>query len=1071
MPEIMNEHSTDQRVKYALARRPLVLDLTSDPWTLNPEEAAVAIVGRDVIHAGRHLSPDGGRRPVGVSIDVADQPITCGGPVNMVGTAVKRWRHVYTTANYQAPTAGKLQFYTGLSPATWPEEMIGQIIVKNEDERMGEPEYAVIKEITTTSYTDDTIVFEPAWTTAFAAKDKFSIRYPVSVRHLGLWASNGRKFWLIEDGTITLMMDLGDDDYLGAVWYAAPIGNMRMMFVCSGFIPRVIDFSEGFPQSATDDASYPGMIPPGLPLDIPESLAAGVSRGVYGRFTQGSDQTQRLTLSLGSRIKVRAVNRDTGAQSEFVQVRNIDAGVHGMSPDHGKDFTIGVPIYNGSDPGTDKDLDMQGPNYSLTGKPPNMSAVPLARVAGDKVIITSPAADIGSYDIGIGGYGVTEIDTSGTGHTWAAAGGITGYVQTHADGTIRGYISVFVSQTSLAVPFDFRWTHIEVWRTLADGGDYYLESTIEMPFELLDPINSDTLIEWNTVPNRYPCYMLDSVLVGQQQFDPADLLSGRLPPIGRQVAVTADGVTVIAGKADDDAVNTLSQWLIRGFYVPANTGATFAWNKTTLRLTCSSGSVFADYTWQDGDLFHFTSASGLTAGYTPDVPITSKVDNSNIELDFTWAINLSSVVGYIIRPVQHTWPTVDDEEVIHYSRADKYAPESFMSAPLRLSSQGDVFRSMVQVGGYVVVIMNSGVHLVYNAGGALAKETISTYGDGTPWPDSVVATGQHVVWAHPDGPKVLETYADRSTYGRLARIASLDPEGRMRAWFEEAYRDGDTIDSGVDELNDCIRFRRQSDGQALQFSRRTQLWTVLEDDRGIRYARSRAAGSAEADTPLLYTITPQGNAFEVNHYGLSHPYDAVTVQDVLDHSYTVAPTYIEKIGAFSSAMAGDVIRFRGGSVVRVVTAATASRLTFASVVDLAEGDEFIVGAVQYRIRSAPLQSGNPDVKTLEGLTLRALPGPRAGENWPDPPEGTFTLRSYRDIENTAVDERGGEIAVFSEGNPASHQTRDRVSALEGQGEYLQVEVEMVDARTDFRIAQLDVLVREAGQIGDASTED
>jgi len=267
--------------------------------------------------------------------------------------------------------------------------------------------------------------------------------------------------------------------------------------------------------------------------------------------------------------------------------------------------------------------------------------------------------------------------------------------------------------------------------------------------------------------------------------------------------------------------------------------------------------------------------------------------------------------------------------------------------------------------------------------------------------------------------------------------------------------------------------------QALQVNLATGMMTLLDDDSGDWYCRSNYAGAAEVDQARLYSVDTYGAAFEENYYGAAHPYDAVTVQDVIDGTYVLTPFTITKVGAFGANMLGEVIRFKGHTtasidgLARVILEATADEIEFRMLPNTpAAGDEFIIGAVRFRVRFAPLpgKMGN-SVKTLDGFRVTALPGDRNVDNevWPDPPTAKITTRCYRDHHDVAGDDNDAEIEIFDEGD-TGETTLDRISSLDGQGASLQVELECTDARTQVRFASIEARVREeAPEWTDAST--
>lgn len=1083
------EQAGEQYILVNLADPSLQLNLSADPWNLDPRAEAPVILGRDVLVRGS-LRPEGGRKPIGVSIGSSDRPLTAAMPSTLNATTPVRYRDIYDSGYTGTTTTLKNGGHPVGGSYAWPAEMVGAYIIRNDDERAGAAQIAIITGRTTITNTNDTLTFLPAMSSGWTAADKFTIIYPGTYDRRGIWLTNGRKFWLLRGGSATLYLDLGSDTYLGMVWSGAQISRSRFMFVAPASLPRIIDIRDTSSDTSDSTLRLPGMFPPGNPA--PDSSLTTPNRGVYGEF-QGrptsSSSSAVLSPTEQCGIRVRGVNLDTGAESDFVQVVNIDAGQLTLV------FTGGAVSLK--DPGRFQ-IGFRFTDGIVTGGSPQaLTSVTLKLLAyiysaGDILVIESPTANRGAYVISGGSSSTVDDyasvpassynrigDSDGvsiTGANLTAATGIVGYIITRADGLVRGLISVFNDPENLLMPYDPRWTHVEIWRTTAGGSDYYLERRIEM-FGGIDPhisVGSPTFPQRSTIQRipalRWACEMSDSELVGQTPLLPMDKLSGQLPPVCRKVAANK-GITVCGGAASTPYA--ASSAYAYGFRFDA--GGTYVDGSPDGTVTKTGWFTF--YSYEVGDQLEIVSPSNVAGVYS----ITSRVSADAITIpSLGGAATITS--AHIRRFKTIPWPRIISDEEVAYSRTDKSAPESFVKTRVQLSSIGDTLMGLVGVGNYFAAIMRSGVHLLIPTAIGLDRDTVATAGEGTPWENSVAVYRDTVVWAHPEGPRRLVVFPTPNGDGRYGELSTMDPEGRFRSWFQEALANGDDIDTGIDTSNKTIRFRRRNVSthfyQVLQFSYSTGLWTLLDDDCGTWYARTRHAESGTATDELLYSITTEGAAFEVNCRTTSHPYDSKTVQAVLTGAYTVTTTSITKTGAFSTSMLGDIVRFRStdsgrNGVVRKITAATADSITFAAVTGLTAGDEFIIGAVRFKIRSAPLRGAGANVaaRNIYKCVVRALPGPRAGVNWPNPPTGKISVKCYENYKETADDVRDQEIPVFHDENNVAYTDEDRVSSVEGQGSSLQLEIECIDSRTDFKLESVNVVVHEEGnEVTDASTE-
>lgn len=979
MPSVMSYTQDDVLYhQYDLTDPNLDLDLTSDPWNLQVGQASI-VRGLDVIHRGR-IAPAGLRKPLGTTNPNATTAALkmAEGSADMNGLTSVRFCDLYNSTDYSGSTTTLV-----LATGSWPSEMAGGILYQNADGRAGTARTAYIQSVNPAG----TLNIYPA-VDAWANYDKIDIVYSKSYDKRGIWVTNGRKFWLLNNGSWVLYLDLGSDTpYLGSTWHVCRISYSIVMFVSPTYAPRIVHLGDAAVSSANGNVALAGLLKPckprGFESNGDDSDGDTDSAKSWTAIVIGSGGS----IAIGSyRILVRAVNLDDGAESET------------------------VPVYDESD------LDDQDVNV--------------------------------------------------------AAGSNSIAVHSYPDSTTRE-----------PCPLHERWTHIEVWRTQNAGSAYFLEKRISIA-ELENEVDTAiSAVPSTLVSNDYAsCTLSDSALGGQTQLGAIDMISGKAPPMCKR-ATSLLGVTICAGAADASRTNPTAY--NRNFYTnPA--ADSLSGNGQIVNRAAGYGN----YTFQAGDEFVVISCS--VAGKAGAYAIASKVSPAALSLVAPGVgSDATSLYGYIRRSYTIDWPYIASDEDVWYSRTDKYAPESFQIANadgtsriLRVSSIGDVLRNLVTVGNYAAMVMASGVHLLYFDTGVLMCDTVISQGGGTPWENSVVVFDNVVLWARPEGVRTLAVSNDPDSDGHRGRLGWLDPEGKTRQWFEDAYNGGYTIDAGIDTHNGTVRFRRQlaSDAntfEVLEYSYLNKRWTLIDDDSGAFYVRSRNADTTDEADEILYSVTDQGCAFEVNCFDTTHPYDSAVVQatPTIATGYTVTTTYIQKTGAFDAKMLGDIIRFKTTTgteteYTRIITAATANRVTFATVTGLTYGWTFYIASPRFCIRWAPLVGKVRDaIKTLRQMIVRAFTGPRnhANANWGDPPSGDLTLSSFRDYHTTAADTNSSEIPVFDEGN-AGNLSEDRVSALEGQGSAITLQIATEDTRTDFRLELVKAVIEEESDVrADQST--
>lgn len=804
----------------------------------------------------------------------------------------------------------------------------------------------------------------------------------------GVLLTNGRKFWLLQDNTLKLMIDLGDDALLKQTWRATRIARNRILLVNSKYAPRVLhlDATELSVGEVSGDETLAGCVIPLKPRDVENRNPDLNLSASWLAFSQNTDGG--LELDRHYKIKIRGVSLEDNLESEFVQVfsaasRNIPTDQHATLKEN--------------------------------------------------ILINA-------------------------GHSQ-----ISVYMAVQDDG-------------GFSPPIHSRITHIEVWRSTAstandtDAPDvYYLESRMEIADLVGNEVSAGgsqhPLFDDNPVPAGVPVQIADSIIPNFPVVTAADLSSGGTPPICQDV-VSLKGVTFCFGKADAPIVKPKMDGI--DYFLDS-----YKHSVISSKSRINKSNAFTDYTFVAGDTFRVLHGGRDANGKTipiGDFAISSKISNSIIEL--TTEISLvtttgSSVIGHIVRSFEIDWPRILSDEEVWFSRTDLFAPESFPVRVKTVSRSGDIFRRAVKVSNFVVMVMDRGVHLIRldnTQRHGVGIDTISDSGEGTPWPDSVVVVGTAVLWASQQGLRVLIASPDPDIEGRRARITPLGDD-RFRSWFSEAFNNGETIDAGVDEINGCVRFRRAivtslgTHYRVLQYNFRNDSFVFLDDDSGFIYA-SCVDVTGEDDSQRLYSVSGTGNVFEVNHEEDTHPYDNLTLQDTLGSKYIVSSTSIERDTAavFSPSMAGDIIRFRIGSdeYIRTISTATDRRLTFDSVPASLKNVVFVIAAVRTKIRFSSLRGTLlGSVKTIEKVQIKARKGDRHQSS------EKLNLKTFNEF--GASEQDTGTIDIFDPGD-SGKTTKNEVSSIGGQAAALEIQIETIDARTDYELEQVEVSVREEADI-------
>jgi hypothetical protein len=644
----------------------------------------------------------------------------------------------------------------------------------------------------------------------------------------------------------------------------------------------------------------------------------------------------------------------------------------------------------------------------------------------------------------------------------------------------------------LSPPWHKRITGIEVWRTQSlVPSPFYHETTLQIADLVRGESDNMETAEFRTrlspfsdnTPTGYPVQLSDANILGLPILNTLEFSSGGQPPICQDVQ-SFRGVTFCFGKAASDlekpTLYSIDHFTISGDYT-TNTG----------RFRVLGKSVYDAYEFVEGDELVVTFG-GASGGLFPEGAHAILSRSSATTIFIAAGLSTSDVAlqmhAYIRRAYSVIWPAINDDEIVHFSRTDKFSPEGFPPRTLTLSRNGDSFRRAVQVGNYIAVFMQEGVHLLFFEGINVRKDTIASFGLGTPWPDSVVVFENRVFWANRNGIQMMIVANDVNDEGFRARVQTLLGK-EVESWFQDALDNGDAIDAGVDPKNFSLRFRRQDangSSQVLVVSLRFQsmkrpLTTLVEGDHGVGYVASDQSEAGVSGDRRLYSIGGQGSIFEVPGSDVD-PYES-SVQGlvrsgtitrgehsiILVSSTTLALRLNNRATSgpnFSLLYTGESIIFGSSNpnvdgVVREVLSRSFDKIEFfkAGLEELTFGDTFRIAPRDFRVRAAPVVGSSPNtVKTVKEATLRAYKPP-SGASSPD-----LTLRTYQN--HSDIVSGTGTVPVFDDGD-SGKVSEDRVSSIDGQGAAVAVEVESLDPTHDFRLASLTTkLLEEISQVED-----
>jgi hypothetical protein len=894
----------------------------------------------------------------------------------------------------------------------WTSEEEDGFIFQNTDRREGIYGTFSIVERENGGQEDDSLELDSSASEAgnLNPQSKLKLISLKTIDRRGLWVSDGRYFWILTRGKWRLILDLGDDTFLGAVWRMARIANNRFLLVSPSFVPRVLHLDKPFLEddeswTADGEETLSGCIPPKKPrmerLDARVDDSGSIIQPSWLCETDSTASTGSLTDGTELRVMVRGVNVEDDIYSDF------------------------VPVAEGNDAGH------AGPPWTSSDKHQKIDAN------------EHPSALV--------------------------------FAAEYADGLTPP-------------PWHPRINAVEVWRSMSGiPSDFFHESTIEVPDLLRGEFFTGDDYRMAVHPKPLsstigaPIRLSDENVLGLTVLTNLEFSGGGLPPICRDV-VSLGGITFCFGKASSTPERPTIY--SRNFHTTAGN-----YDGSTKRFTAGSPASFYDkYVWEDGDELVVVFGGAESGERIPEgvYAISSPFSATTLQLDITEdpplnSITNSSIHAYIRRPYKVIWPTLEDDEVVHFSRTDSFRPESFpyrrpneRPLTLALSRTGDTFRRAVVVGNSIAVIMQEGVHLLRIEGTSVFRDTISNRGTGTPWPDSVLVVENSVIWATRLGIRTMNVSNDVNDEGFRAKLGFLSGE-ELKPWFREAEDNEDTVDAGYDSRNGRLFFRRQDGAgwsQVLVISLRFQsgsrpLVSLLNGRAGIRYISASRAFSDSGDDFRLYSFLSSGDILEEDsEEGSSLPED-LTLSGVIEEDFE-----FRKLGentrmdlpedSFSSLLRGSSIIFRSGSVerMRTVVAAGTRYLEVSPELDPtpAVGDTFRFVLKDFRIKTAPVIGASRErVKTAQSISLRAYKEERD-------PTSSLILRSYVNHGPEIAD--SGSVGVFDDAD-VGKTSEDRVSSIGGQGTAVALEIENLDPGNDFRIESLRAeLIEEGSKVAD-----
>lgn len=218
----------------------------------------------------------------------------------------------------------------------WSEGVINGLIRVNEDNRLRDtfgPSSARSQrdplEVGMYAQMGDTLILSGLHSLP-QQTDKVSVTYPETSDFRGFLVSDGRYFWIQRGGTYDLLLDLGDDSFLGKVWRFARISNDLLLLTCPDCIPRILRLSQSAMSMSniqpSGDEIYAGCMAPVKPppqetYDELYGLSGKGSWLACKKASVGGD----LTSGTYMRMYIRGANYADGIYTDFIPVFRSDS--------------------------------------------------------------------------------------------------------------------------------------------------------------------------------------------------------------------------------------------------------------------------------------------------------------------------------------------------------------------------------------------------------------------------------------------------------------------------------------------------------------------------------------------------------------------------------------------------------------------------------------------------------------------------------------------------------------------------------------------------------------------------
>ncbi|KPL09552.1 hypothetical protein AMJ71_06175, partial [candidate division TA06 bacterium SM1_40] len=212
----------------------------------------------------------------------------------------------------------------------WSDDVHRGHVILNEDQRAGnyysnslmrEEVYGAV----TYARRNDAVVVGSGTGWATTNAYRCTIQYSAHHDHRGFLVSDGRRFWLHQKRQYSLLLDLGDDSFLGTQWRAGRIAANRFLLTSPKHIPRVLHLARGASLPATIE--YPEEVLAGCIAPRKDFLRGQVDQ--WGNINDpswrakdvGTETTHgNLSAGTGMKVMVRGVSLVDNVVSGFVHV-------------------------------------------------------------------------------------------------------------------------------------------------------------------------------------------------------------------------------------------------------------------------------------------------------------------------------------------------------------------------------------------------------------------------------------------------------------------------------------------------------------------------------------------------------------------------------------------------------------------------------------------------------------------------------------------------------------------------------------------------------------------------------